>query len=107
MNFLDKAADRFQSEDVSSSANQCKQKIAQFAAQLENGLSKLLLNMLNRFIGQDLAAAVDDEDVMKFTDAIKEFDSMTKLDVWKTTLLLRVKELLKAKEIEDEDGDLT
>lgn len=35
MHFYDKAADLFQSEDVSSSANQCKQKIAQFAAQLE------------------------------------------------------------------------
>ena len=28
---------------------------------------------------QDLAAAVDEVDVAKFTDAVKEFDSMTKL----------------------------
>ncbi|XP_057474567.1 alpha-soluble NSF attachment protein-like [Actinidia eriantha] len=51
----------------------------------------------------DLADAVDQEDVVKFTDAVKEFDSMTKLDAWKTTLLLRVKEALKAKELEEDD----
>ncbi|KAL8119832.1 alpha-soluble NSF attachment protein-like [Apium graveolens] len=52
---------------------------------------------------KDLAASVDEEDVAKFTDAVKEFDSMTKLDAWKTTLLLRVKESLKAKEMEEDD----
>ncbi|KAI3748896.1 hypothetical protein L6452_12310 [Arctium lappa] len=51
----------------------------------------------------DLAASIDEEDVVKFTDAIKEYDSMTKLDAWKTTLLLRVKDLLKAKEMEEDD----
>ncbi|KAF5207758.1 Alpha-soluble nsf attachment protein, partial [Thalictrum thalictroides] len=51
----------------------------------------------------DLAAAIDEEDVTKFTDVIKEFDSMTKLDAWKITLLLRVKEALKAKELEEDD----
>lgn len=35
INFYERAADLFQSEDVTTSANQCKQKIAQFAAQLE------------------------------------------------------------------------
>lgn len=33
--FYDKAADFFLGEDVTTSANQCKQKVAQFAAQLE------------------------------------------------------------------------
>lgn len=28
---------------------------------------------------QDIAAAVDEEDVVKFTDVVKEFDSMTPL----------------------------
>jgi alpha-soluble NSF attachment protein len=54
---------------------------------------------------QDIAATVDEEDVVKFTDVVKEFDSITPLDSWKTTLLLRVKEKLKAKELEE--GDLT
>jgi alpha-soluble NSF attachment protein len=35
---------------------------------------------------------------MKFTNEVKEFDSMTPLDSWKTTLLLRVKEKLKVKD---------
>jgi alpha-soluble NSF attachment protein len=37
-------------------------------------------------------------DVVKFTNKVKEIDSMTPLDSWKTTLLLRVKEKLKAKD---------
>ncbi|XP_021904215.1 alpha-soluble NSF attachment protein [Carica papaya] len=52
---------------------------------------------------EDIAAAIDEEDVTKFTDVVKEFDSMTKLDPWKTTLLLRVKEMLKVKEMEEDD----
>ncbi|KAJ0045023.1 hypothetical protein Pint_06616 [Pistacia integerrima] len=51
----------------------------------------------------DIAASVDEEDIGKFTDVVKEFDSMTPLDSWKTTLLLRVKEKLKAKELEEDD----
>lgn len=33
--YYERAADLFQSEDVNSTANQCRQKIAQFASQLE------------------------------------------------------------------------
>ncbi|KAK6145604.1 hypothetical protein DH2020_022424 [Rehmannia glutinosa] len=154
--YYERAADLFQSEDVTTSANQCKQKIAQFAAQLEQyqksieiyeeiarqSLNNNLLkygvkgHLLNAGICQickgdvvainnalekyqeldptfsgtreyklltDLAAAVDEEDIAKFTAAVKEFDSMTQLDAWKTTLLLRVKEALKAKEMEEDD----
>uniref|UniRef100_A0A453RUQ5 Alpha-soluble NSF attachment protein n=2 Tax=Triticinae TaxID=1648030 RepID=A0A453RUQ5_AEGTS len=53
----------------------------------------------------DLAASMDDGDVAKFTDAIKEFDGMTRLDPWKTTLLLRAKNELKKQE--DDEDDLT
>jgi alpha-soluble NSF attachment protein len=35
MEFYHKAADFFQNEDVTTSANQCNQKVAEFAAQLE------------------------------------------------------------------------
>ncbi|KAK9065810.1 hypothetical protein SSX86_015211 [Deinandra increscens subsp. villosa] len=154
--YYDKAADLFQGEEVTTSANQCKQKIAQFSAQLEHypkaieiyeeiarqslnnnllkygvrghllnaGICQLckgdvvaITNALERYqeldptfsstreyrLLADLAAALDEEDVVKFTDAVKEFDSMTKLDEWKTTLLLRVKLLLKAKEEEEDD----
>ncbi|OIT03041.1 PREDICTED: alpha-soluble NSF attachment protein-like [Nicotiana attenuata] len=154
--YYEKAADLFQSEDVTTSANQCKQKIAQFSAELEkyqraieifeeiarhsvtNNLLKYGVrgHLLNAGICQlckgdvvainnaleryqeldptfsgtreckllvDLAAAIDEEDVAKFTGSIKEYDSMTKLDALRTTLLLRVKEALKAKELEEDD----
>ncbi|XP_077216047.1 alpha-soluble NSF attachment protein 2-like [Tasmannia lanceolata] len=158
MDFFERSADLFQSEEVTTSANQCRQKVAQFAAQLEQypkaveiyesiarqsmnnnllkysvrgfllnaGLCQLcrgdivaITNSLEQyqeldptFSGTreykflaDLASAIDEEDVGKFTDVIKEFDSMTRLDAWKTTLLLRAKNALKAKE--DEEDDLT
>ncbi|PPD70214.1 hypothetical protein GOBAR_DD32903 [Gossypium barbadense] len=60
------------------------------------------LSMAARYY-KDIASALDEEDVTKFTDVVKEFDSMTPLDSWKTTLLLRVKEKLKAKELEEDD----
>ncbi|KAJ8647703.1 hypothetical protein MRB53_000726 [Persea americana] len=156
INFFERAADLFQSEEVTTSANQCKQKVAQFAAQLEQypkaveifeeiarqsmnsnllkysvkgillnaGICQLcrgdvvaITNSLERyqeldptFSGTreykflaDLAASMDEEDVETFTNTIKEFDSMTRLDAWKTTLLLRVKNALKAKEEEEDD----
>ncbi|KAK4766269.1 hypothetical protein SAY87_007911 [Trapa incisa] len=153
---FERAAELFESEEVTTSANQCKQKVAQFAAQLEQyqkaieiyeaiakhslnnnllkygakghllnaGICQLckgdvvaITNALDRYqdldptfagtreyrLLKDVASAMDEEDVEKFTDAVKEFDSMTPLDSWKTTLLLRVKEKLKAKELEEDD----
>ncbi|KAE9596221.1 hypothetical protein Lal_00048738 [Lupinus albus] len=154
--YYEKAADFYENEEVSTSANQCKQKVAQFAAQLEQyqkaieiyediarqslnnnllkygvkghllnaGICQLckgdviaITNALERYqeldptfsgtreykLLADIAAAIDEEDVGNFTSVIKEFDSMSPLDSWKTTLLLRVKDKLKAKELEEDD----
>ncbi|KAG9140785.1 hypothetical protein Leryth_006958 [Lithospermum erythrorhizon] len=132
IDYYDKAAELFESENVTTSANQCRQKVAQFAAQLEQypkaieiyediakqSLSNNLLkygvkgHLLNAGICQlckgdvvainnaleryqdldptfsgtreyrllaDLSAAIDEEDVVKFTNAVKEYDSMTRL----------------------------
>ncbi|KAK3595950.1 hypothetical protein CHS0354_032463 [Potamilus streckersoni] len=38
-----------------------------------------------------LITACEDEDVDKFTDAIKEYDSISRLDQWMTTMFLRIK----------------
>jgi alpha-soluble NSF attachment protein len=54
---------------------------------------------------QDLATAITEVDTEKFTDVVKEFDSMSRLDQWKTTLLLRAKNILKNKE-QNDDEDL-
>ncbi|KAL8517134.1 hypothetical protein ACS0TY_015377 [Phlomoides rotata] len=154
--YFERAADLFQTEEVSSSASQCKQKVAQFSAQLGKyqkaieiyeeiarySLNNNLLkygargHLLNAGICQlckgdvvainnalekyqdldptfsrtrecnlltDLAAAFDEEDAAKFTVSVKEFDSITKLDALRTTLLLRVKDSIKAKELEEDD----
>nr|AHA84269.1 alpha-soluble NSF attachment protein [Phaseolus vulgaris] len=155
--YYEKSADFFQNEEVTTTANQCKQKVAQFAAQLEQyqksieiyeeiarqslnsnllkygvkghrlnaGICQLckedvvaITNALERYqeldptfsgtrecrLLADIAAAIDEEDVGKFTDVVKEFDSMTPLDSWKTPLFLRVKEKLKAKELEEDEA---
>jgi alpha-soluble NSF attachment protein len=52
---------------------------------------------------QDLASSIDEVDVVKFTDIVKEYDSMSRIDQWKTTLLLRAKNALKLKEVEEPD----
>jgi len=46
----------------------------------------------------DLVEAVDEGDQEKFADKLFQFDQMSKLDKWKTTLLLRVKETIESKE---------
>ena len=48
-----------------------------------------------------LSEAISEGDIQKFTDIVAEFDSMTKLDNWKTTMLLRIKESM------DEEPSLT
>uniref|UniRef100_A0A8B9RAQ8 Alpha-soluble NSF attachment protein-like n=2 Tax=Astyanax mexicanus TaxID=7994 RepID=A0A8B9RAQ8_ASTMX len=48
-----------------------------------------------------LLAAHEQQDVDAFTDAVKEFDSITRLDQWQTSMLLRIK-----KTIQDEESDL-
>lgn len=45
-----------------------------------------------------LALAAEEGSVDDFTDAIKEFDNITRLDSWKTTLLLRAKNAIREEE---------
>lgn len=39
----------------------------------------------------ELISAIENSDLDKFTDAVKEFDSITKLDSWKVSILLKIK----------------
>ena len=50
---------------------------------------------------KELLDAVDEADVEKFTNAVFEFDQISKLDKWKTTILLRIKTHLN-----DMEGDM-
>lgn len=45
----------------------------------------------------DLAEAVEEGDQEKFADKLFQFDQMSKLDKWKTTILLKVKEGIEEK----------
>lgn len=48
---------------------------------------------------QDLGGAVEECDIEVFTDAVAEYDSVSKLDKWKTTLLLRIKNAMKESDL--------
>lgn len=48
----------------------------------------------------DLAEAVDAKDGEKFADKLFQYDQLSKLDKWKTTLLLRIKNGI-VEEVED------
>lgn len=45
----------------------------------------------------DLSEAVENGDQEAFADKLYMFDQMSKLDKWKTTILLRVKEAIEEK----------
>lgn len=51
---------------------------------------------------QDVLASVQDGDVETFTNTVYDYDSISKLDEWKTTILLKIKNTIK-----DADEDLT
>ena len=53
-----------------------------------------------RFSFQTLIAAIEDQNVDAYTDAVKDYDSISRLDQWTTTMLLRVKKGIS------EDDDL-
>jgi len=46
-----------------------------------------------------LTEHVEHEDVEAFTEAVKEYDSISRLESWYTTLLLRIKKTLSAGEL--------
>ncbi len=50
----------------------------------------------------DLAEACEQADQEAFADKLFQYDQLSKLDKWKTTILLRVKEGIAGKEGEDE-----
>ncbi|KAI3866099.1 hypothetical protein MKW98_011620, partial [Papaver atlanticum] len=77
--YFERAADLFQSEEVMK-MNCLKDNLLKYSVKrylLSAGLCQLFKDGV---LLTDLAAATDEEDVGKFTDAFKEFESMTRLD---------------------------
>ena len=154
-----KAADLYSGEEVTSTSNNCKLKVAQLSATAEDygtavelftevALSSLdsnllkysvkgyllcaglcvlcsgdavaIANAVDKYLDLDatfedtrehkllaeLAECMEAGDVDRFTSVVQEFDSMSRLDSWKTTLLLRAKKRCASMEAAGED-DLT
>ncbi|KAK7374022.1 hypothetical protein VNO80_07445 [Phaseolus coccineus] len=152
----ERAAELFEIGDAATSVIQCKLKVAEFFAQLQqyqkaikiyediarqslnsnmlkygvrghllnSGLCHVvkgdfiaISNSLERYQDldptfsrtreykflADLAASIYEGDVEKFTRVVKEFNGITPLDSWKSTLLLRVKNALNEKVMEEDD----
>merc|ERR1712046_395639 len=55
---------------------------------------------------QDLTRAAEEADVNEFTRVVAEFDSISRLDQWKTSILCKIKRMVSSKEAAD-DEDLT
>ena len=51
------------------------------------------------YLHQKLLAAIEEQNADAFSEAVKEYDSISRLDKWYTTILLRIK-----KGIEGEEG---
>jgi alpha-soluble NSF attachment protein len=43
------------------------------------------------FIPQTLVEHLEEQNIDGFTDAVKDYDSISRLDQWYTTMLLRIK----------------
>jgi len=56
---------------------------------------------------QDLTDAVEEGDVDAFTNVIAEYDNLSRLDPWKTSMLVRVKRKLQSRAEDIEEEDLT
>ncbi|XP_008113418.1 beta-soluble NSF attachment protein isoform X2 [Anolis carolinensis] len=127
----EQAADYYKGEESNSSANKCLLKVAGYAAQLEQypkaiemfeqiGTSTMDNPLLKHsakdyffkaalchFIVDELNAkklleAHEEQNCEAYTEAVKEFDSISRLDQWLTTMLLRIKKSIQG----DNEGDL-
>ena len=79
--------------------------LASFADSRESNFLKVIfknyfqfkLNLPNKsnFVSnKQLVSAVDENSLDNFTNVVKEYDSISRLDTWCTTLLLRVKKTI-------------
>ncbi|XP_011434594.1 alpha-soluble NSF attachment protein-like [Crassostrea angulata] len=48
---------------------------------------------------KSLISAINEEDIDKFTDTVKDYDSISRLDQWTTTMLLRVKKNISGEDL--------
>ncbi|KAF0027779.1 hypothetical protein F2P81_020520 [Scophthalmus maximus] len=114
----EQAADYYKGEESNSSANKCLLKVGHYSAQLEQYPKAVEIyeqlaiekyeEMFPAFsdsrelkLLKKLLEAHEEQNSEAFTEAVKEFDSVSRLDQWLTTMLLRIK-----KTIQGDAGDL-
>ncbi|TSR87284.1 Alpha-soluble NSF attachment protein [Bagarius yarrelli] len=114
----EQAADYYKGEESTSSANKCLLKVAAYAAQLEQYPKAIEIyeqlavhkyeEMFPAFsdsreckLVKKLLDAYEEQDVDSYTDSVKEYDVISRLDQWLTTILLRIK-----KTIQEDESDL-
>ncbi|XP_072464251.1 alpha-soluble NSF attachment protein isoform X2 [Notamacropus eugenii] len=123
----EQSADYYKGEESNSSANKCLLKVAGYAAQLEQyqkaieiyeqvgtnamdspllkysakdyffkaALCHFCIDMLN---AKKLLDAHEEQNVDGYTELVKEYDSISRLDQWLTTMLLRIKKTIQGDE---------
>ncbi|XP_057559449.1 beta-soluble NSF attachment protein isoform X3 [Hippopotamus amphibius kiboko] len=94
----EQSADYYKGEESNSSANKCLLKVAAYAAQLEQYQKAI------EIFEQKLLEAHEEQNSEAYTEAVKEFDSISRLDQWLTTMLLRIKKSIQGDG--EGDGDL-
>ncbi|KPP77574.1 N-ethylmaleimide-sensitive factor attachment protein, beta-like [Scleropages formosus] len=109
----EQAADYYKGEESNSSANKCLLKVASYSAQLEQYQKAIEIyeqvgtntmdNPLLKYSAKEyfFKAALCHFIVDELNAKVKEFDSISRLDQWLTTMLLRIK-----KTIQGDAGDL-
>lgn len=88
----EQSADYYKGEESNSSANKCLLKVAGYAAQLEQYQKAIDI------YEQKLLEAHEEQNVDSYTEAVKEYDSISRLDQWLTTMLLRIKKTIQGDE---------
>uniref|UniRef100_A0A094ZU68 Alpha-soluble NSF attachment protein n=1 Tax=Schistosoma haematobium TaxID=6185 RepID=A0A094ZU68_SCHHA len=88
----EQAADYYKGEESSSSAMKCQLAVAQLASQL--GQCDKAANLFE----EKLSEALEQENVEAFTTAVQEYDNITRLEPWITSLLLKLKKTISEEE---------
>merc|ERR1719259_957252 len=116
---FEKAGDYFRGEENNSAANKCSLKVALFSAETADYKKAIAIyeqvataalaryeQMYPAFqdsreckLLRALMDHIEGQDVDGFTEAIKDYDSISRLEQWHTALLLRVKKTIEGDEL--------
>ncbi|XP_036055163.1 alpha-soluble NSF attachment protein isoform X2 [Onychomys torridus] len=111
----EQSADYYKGEESNSSANKCLLKVAGYAAQLEQYqkaidiYEQLAVQKYEELFPafsdsreckliKKLLEAHEEQNVDSYTESVKEYDSISRLDQWLTTMLLRIKKTIQGDE---------